>query len=156
MASSGTLWRRVAGLVLMLGLLAGCGEEGDYLKISGGGFLFNYRIAEATCEVVAEPLRAMPEGATLEAHFQNPAGGEDLVVKQKVFAAQRRLAVTSPPLKGIAAGKEYKVALALIDGDGKTLEMHEKSFKATIDQSVLPDKPLTVGPGYAKNPENKQ
>ncbi|MDJ0931896.1 hypothetical protein [Breoghania sp.] len=145
-------WILVLILALVGGALSGCGEDGDYIEVVGGGFLYNYRIAEATCEIVAKPLRAAPEEASLEARFQNPDGGEELVVRKKVFPAERRYAVVSPPLAGIKAGHEYKVSLLLLDADGKTLETHEKNFKAKIDRSALPEKPLTIGPGYVKNP----
>ena len=63
----------IAALALVS--LSACSEEsGDYVKVGGGGFIFNYRIAEATAGVVAEPQRTLPDGGKLEATFDNPAG----------------------------------------------------------------------------------
>ncbi|AXS41735.1 hypothetical protein [Breoghania sp. L-A4] len=147
---------RVAwGLVLAALVLAGC-DSGDtpYLKIAGGGFVFNYRIAEATCNVVAEPLRALPEGAVLEGEFENPQGGEALRVTRTPVAPQRRYMLTSPPLHGVQADRPYGVTLRLRDAAGTLLEEHVRAFTSTVDQSVLPKVPLTIGPGYTRNPES--
>lgn len=144
----------IAAALALLAVLAGACDDGagDYLKVTGGGFIFNYRIAEATCQVVAEPLRALPEGAVLEARFENPAGGEDLVAVQRPAASQRRFSLVSPPLHGVVAGQPYRVSLRLVDAAGETVETHARSFTSSVDQSVLPAAPLTVGPGYARNP----
>ena len=40
--------------------LVGCSDSGSnspYVEVRGGGFIFNYRIAEATAGVVVAPLR---------------------------------------------------------------------------------------------------
>ncbi len=55
-------------------LLAACGEDANapYLSFAGGGFIFNYRNAEAFYGFVAKPLRTLPEGGVIEAQFEVP------------------------------------------------------------------------------------
>ena len=47
---------------LTLGACDGGGEEGPYFAFAGGGFVFNYRYAEATYGFVARVLRKPPAG----------------------------------------------------------------------------------------------
>jgi hypothetical protein len=103
----------------VLGRVGGCSNDlGDDIKAGGGGFIFNYRIAEATAGVIAEPQRDIPDGAKIEASFENPAGGERIVVAKLVTQGRKRYSFDTPPLSGLK-----------------------------------PDKRLTIGPGYARNPE---
>jgi hypothetical protein len=140
----------------MLAALAACSDDsGPYLELQGGGFIFNYRIAEATMGLVAVPVRALPENATVEARFENPAGGPPIVLDEKALSTTAKFAFTTPPLTGIVADKDYKVTLRLLDADGKEVEKIEKNFRSQVDQAMLPEKPLTIGPGYTKNPDAK-
>ena len=75
------------------------------------------------------------------------------MLDEKVSPNQTKFAFTTPPLTGIVADKDYKVTLRLLDADGKELEKIEKNFRSQLDQALLPEKPLTIGPGYTKNPE---
>ena len=147
----------VRSLVVVVGalLVAACSSEesGPYLEIQGGGFMFNYRIAEATAGIVAYPLRTLPEGGTIEASFQNPAGGEPIRMSAPVEAGKKKYDFTTPPLQGVKANTGYTMTVRLLDASGKELETLKKPLVSDLDQSVLPSKPLTVGPGYAKNPE---
>ena len=142
-------------LVLGLSLVAACSSEetGPYLEIQGGGFVFNYRIAEATAGVVAYPKRTLPEGGRIEATFQNPAGGAPFVLAEPVVKDKKKYDFTTPPLTGVRAKTDYKVTIVLFDAGGKEIETIDKPLVSELDQSVLPEKPLTVGPGYARNPE---
>lgn len=145
--------RRTAAFLIVL-LLAACGEpEGDYVAVTGGGFIFNYRIAEAYYGLVAEPKRAVPAGTEFVAEFENPAGGEPLVVRRIPREGSRRISLNTPPLEGVVKDRDYRVVLSLMDPQtGAVIETHEKSFRSSLDQSVLPDAPLTVGPGYHRPP----
>jgi hypothetical protein len=144
-------------LVVVLGalLVAACSsqESGPYLEIQGGGFMFNYRIAEATAGIVAYPLRTLPEGGTIEASFQNPAGGAAIVMSEPVVADKKKYDFTTPPLQGVKANTDYTMTVRLLDAAGKELETLKKALVSDLDQNVLPSKPLTIGPGYTKNPE---
>lgn len=149
--------KRIAGLVIALAAiaLAACSsqEGGPYVEVRGGGFLFNYRIAEVTVGLVVTPLRTLPDGAKLEATMENPAGGAPIVFSVFVAAGAQKYDFTSPPLSGVKADTDYKVTLRLVAKDGKALQTIEKNFRSQLDQSTLPEKPLTIGPGYTKNPE---
>lgn len=133
--------------------LAGCGDEdAPYLEVKGG-FIFNYRIAEARYSLAVEPRRELPPGSRIVATFEDPAGGAAIVVTQPTRPGQRRVAIESPPLAGIRKDQPYAVRVSLVGADGAApIEVHEYAFRSNVAQSVLPDAPLTVGPGYARNP----
>jgi len=153
LAAALTLALALAGVLA----LAGCDDDsatGDapYLEITGGGFVFNYRVADAYYGFVARPLRRLPAGGRLEASFEDPAGGAAHVEQQPVGENVLRYSFRSPPLRGIKADRPYEVELRLIAADGSVLQTAHKSFTSQLDQDVNPEQPLTVGPGYQKNP----
>lgn len=148
--------RRLLPLAFAL-LLAGCGEDPNspYLSFAGGGFVFNYRNAEAFYGFVAKPLRTLPEGGVIEAQFEVPGSVEPATVTEKVVTGQVRYAFKSPNLTGIKAKRPYKAVMRLLDAGGKEIARYERNFQSDVDQSVLPDQPLVVGPGYQRNPDLK-
>jgi hypothetical protein len=140
--------------------LAACEETtGDYVEVTGGGFLFNYRIAEATYGLVATARRTVPPGTRFVAAFENPADtlpdGPPLPVELISREGQKRFAINSPPVKNVIADRAYAVTLTLFTPEGALIETHETTYRSKIGSEVLPEKPLTIGPGYAKNPELK-
>lgn len=141
-------------LTLALAVAAGCSDpDRPYVEIEGGGFIFNYRIAEVFYGVSVRPLRTLGPGTVLEAEFEDPAGGPALVVRETV--GQPRLAYTlhSPPVTGVVKARGYRVEVRVLEAaTGKLLSRLETELKSEIDQSIMPDAPLTVGPGYAPNP----
>ena len=147
-------WVSCVGGLALTALSACSGESGDYVKVGGGGFIFNYRIAEATAGVIAEPQRALPDGGKLEATFDNPAGGPPIVIAKAVTPDRKRYSFTTPPLAGVVADKPYHVVVRVFDSDGEALQTVDYQIKSDIDQTVLPKKPLTVGPAYDINPDN--
>jgi hypothetical protein len=135
-------------------LLSACDDNGGkYMEVVGGGFLFNYRIAVATAGLVVVPTRELPEGASVEVTFENPAGGAPIVMIQDASNRKVQLNFNTPPLFGIVADKKYVVRIRLVAADGSEIERIDKNFHSALDQSVLPPKPLTVGPGYIRNPD---
>jgi hypothetical protein len=38
-------------------------------------------------------------------------------------------------------------------GTGRELDRQERSFTPDVGQDVLPERPLTIGPGYTPNPD---
>ena len=48
----------------------------------------------------------------------------------------------------------YRLTLELSAG-GEVLQTLERDFSSNVSQAALPEKPLTVGPGYARNPESR-
>ena len=144
-----------AGTMFALAALAGCFDDSKspYLELRGGGFQFNYRIAEATATLVLGSLRTLPPDSVVEVNFENPAGGAPIVLRKPVGADDTSIDFSTPPLTGIVKDKPYQVTVRLLAKDGKELQRIEKPYKSNLDQSVLPEKPLVVGPGYAPNPD---
>jgi hypothetical protein len=144
-----------AGTMLAIATLAGCFDDRDspFIELRGGGFQFNYRIAEATASLVVGSLRTLPASSIVEVNFENPAGGPAIVLRKRVGAGDTSFDFNTPPLTGIVKDKPYQVTVRLLDQNGKELQRIEKPFKSNLDQSILPDKPLVVGPGYTPNPD---
>jgi hypothetical protein len=143
----------VSRMALLLALLlAACSGEDkrDYLVMGGGGFIFNYRLAEAHYGVVLQPDRDPPPGSVIEARFDNPAGGDPIVMTKPARPGPGRITFDTPPVKGVQKDKDYKVQVVLRDAEGKTLQTLEKSLRSELDQTVLPQGPMTVGPGYQR------
>jgi hypothetical protein len=53
----------------------------------------------------------------------------------------------------VKAGRAYKVTIRLEDAAGKVLQTIDRTMISDTDQSVMPDKPLVVGPFYDPNPD---
>lgn len=141
------------GLVQWLAPFGGNGERGEapYLAVEGGGFVFNYRIAEVTYGLVARVDRTIPAGTRIVTAFENPAGGAPLVTEQIARAGLAKLMLHSPPVAGVVAGRPYGVTVRLVDpADGAEIGRLETSFTSNVDQSLMPSAPLTVGPGYQR------
>ena len=145
---------RMLLVATVVALVAACSSEsGPYLEVGGGSFIFNYRLATAYAGMVVGPLRPLPENSTIEVTFENPAGGAPFVLTQKVAPETKRYTFTIEPLTGIKANVEYLATVRLLDAGGQELQRIEKKFRSEVDQTILPEKPLTIGPGYTPNPE---
>lgn len=151
--SSGSL---LAGALVVGLVLAGCQRpsEGVFLEVTGRIFVFNYRVATANYLLTFKKVAAIPAGSSIEAQFDNPRGGDRLVTRQAVFAADETIAVSSPHLSCVKKDHAYAVDVRLVDGQGKLLQEIATSVTSDVDQSaVLPSKPLVVGPVYTPNPD---
>lgn len=149
---------RVAAALALVGLLgvAACREteQGDVpFEIIGKLFVFNYRVATATYLVRLAPLQPMQEGETAVASFEDPAGGENIVVRQKIWPKLQKVTIESPPLRCVVKDRPYKVTIRIEAADGSVRQTIETTMTSSEDQSILPDKPLVVGPVYTPNPE---
>jgi len=140
----------IAGL-----LLAGCQREtnGKPVELAGKLFVFNYRVATAYYEITLRKSGVFTEGSVAEASFENPRGGPPLAVRQPVFATNDRIVLQSPMIHCVVKNKPYAVTIRLLGPDADVLQTIETTVTSDVDQSVLPAKPLVVGPGYAQNPE---
>ncbi|MGQ3292769.1 MAG: hypothetical protein ACT6U0_11225, partial [Shinella sp.] len=136
-------------------LLAACQRETgpDPLKLTGKMFVFNYRLAYATYLVTLEQTEPLPEGSVVKAEFENPAGGAPLTLERKIFPNLTRVVLESPDITCVKKDQPYKVTIAVIGPDGRSLQSLETQVTSSADQSILPAKALVVGPGYEKNPE---
>ena len=128
--------------------------ERPFLQILGGGFVFNYRVADVYYGFTAAVQRPLATGSIVEAAFEDPGGGDAHVVRQRIGGAEMtRLSLRSPPVRGVEAGKPYHVAIRILDREEKRLLWsHDMAFRSQISDTVVPDAPLTIGPGYARNP----
>jgi len=133
----------------------GCEEDPNspYLEFTGGGFIFNYRIGEAFYGFNVTPLRTIPAGTKIIAEFEDPAGGPPLIVSQLAKENQIQFSFRTPGIKQIKKERPYLVKVKLVDTQ-KDIVFAEYShqFTSSIDQASLPDKALTIGPGYHLNP----
>ncbi|MBC7282915.1 MAG: hypothetical protein H5U12_15940 [Hoeflea sp.] len=146
------------GLVLVLMAIGWVTREDPaekpYIGIAGGGFIFNYREADVYYGFVANVLKPLPSGSWMIAEFEDPAGGPPLTVETRLHARSVRYGVHSPSVRGVKAGQPYHVSIRVYDHTRtKLIWSGEKTFVAQIDDSVVPEKPLTIGPGYFPNPE---
>jgi hypothetical protein len=134
--------------------LAACEDGGGpAASFAGGGFVFNYRIGEAFYGVVISTKGKLPEGAIIRAQFENPAGGPAIVVQDDYHDGQRKYMLRTPALKGIKKNVPYRVVVEIIDKSGvPVIERLEKTIKSDIDQSMIPQEPMLIGPGYTLNP----
>ncbi len=131
---------------------SGSSEDKPYLTFAGGGFVFNYRLATADYGFVARVTRTIPAGSIIEAQFENPAGGDSIVLRQSTKADRSSYVFRTPPLQGVRAGRDYQVVLRLLDPEHEEFASYRKSFRSSVDQNVLPATPPVVGPGYQRAP----
>lgn len=125
----------------------------SHLAISGGGFIYNYRIGEIRYGITAFVQTPTPNGTRLIASFENPAGGDPIVVRREIVPYARSYSFETPALTGVEKDRPYKVTLTVKEKWSDTvIETHEKTLATSVAPSVVPDRPLTVGPGYHRNP----
>jgi hypothetical protein len=141
----------ISALSLAASLLIACEDNSKtpYLEFAGGGFIFNYRNADAFYGFVVRPKKPLPEGSALEARFEMPGGAPDYIITAKAEPGQLQYSFKTGTLRGIVKGHEYKAAIRIVDGaTGAEIARYEKTFHTDVDQASLPDKPLVVGPAY--------
>ena len=145
----------VLALLGMLGVSAcrDSGGEGEYFALGGKIFVFNYRIATATYLVNLVPLQPVEDGQTAVASFEDPAGGEAIVVRKKIWPNMAKVVIESPPLRCVVKDRPYKVSIRIEAPDGAVRQTIETEMASTEDQTILPDRPLVVGSLYTPNPE---
>ena len=144
-----------AALFAALLLAGGCREQkpGEYAAITGKVFIFNYRIAEATYVVTLAKAQPFADGSMAVASFENPAGGAPLVVRQKIWPNAAKIVLESPALTCVRKDRPYAIVVTLLDPAGTELQRIDTTLASSLDQDVLPDQPLVVGPVYTPNPE---
>ncbi|MFZ1680989.1 MAG: hypothetical protein WAT70_08200 [Rhizobiaceae bacterium] len=146
--------RAVSVILLVAALLAGCRDAGQGpWELSGRVFIFNYRVATATYVVTLRPLDPSRRGARAIAEFEDPAGGPAIIVEAVLWPGAEKLALESPPVFCIRKDRPYAVVIRIMAEDGAELQRLSTDVVSTLDQDVLPDRPLVVGPVYTPNPE---
>ncbi|MEX0407224.1 hypothetical protein ABGN05_16275 [Aquibium sp. LZ166] len=157
-----TLPRLVGASVALLAVLLAAGwltredpETKPYLKVMGSGFMFNYRVADVYYGFTAVVQRPLPTGSIIEAAFEDPAGGAEHVVRTRVGTDTNRYSLRSPPVRGVEKDRPYTVAIRVLDREERQVLWRDQlSVRSQISDKVVPDRPLTVGPGYAPNPNS--
>jgi hypothetical protein len=147
--------RPLLALAVVAVTLTGCQREteGKLVELSGRIFVFNYRVATANYLVTLRKLSLLPEGSTAMAEFENPQGGEALITREKIFAVDDKIVLQSPHLHCVRKDHAYAVSIRILDQSGDVLQEIDTSIISDVDQSVLPTRPLVIGPGYEANPE---
>ncbi|QFY59649.1 hypothetical protein FZ934_03895 [Rhizobium grahamii] len=144
----------IAALATAIVVLAGCQRQTDNLVEFGGHvFVFNYRVAVATYLVTLNKKAPIPDGSVAIAEFENPSGGDPLVTNEKIYPFWDKITIQSPAVHCVKKDRPYVVNVRLVDAGGKTLQSLQTKVISSVDQSVMPGKPLVVGPFYNKNPE---
>ncbi|MCD2181191.1 hypothetical protein [Rhizobium sp. GN54] len=135
--------------------LAGCQRESgaDPLQLTGKMFVFNYRLAYATYVITLNRTEPLPDGATVTAEFENPAGGTPLVTTRRLSPKLEKVVLESPEIACVKKARPYRVAIRVNGPDGAQLQALETTVVSDLDQSVLPAQALVVGPAYDKNPQ---
>lgn len=148
-------FKALAVAMLAAAALAGCrdSDEAEHFALDGKLVVFNYRVATARFLVNLKHLRMPGEGEVAVATFENPAGGEPLEVREKIWPAASKTTLTTPPLRCIVKDRPYTVAIRIEDSSGKSIQTIDTTVTSSEDQTLLPDKPLVVGPLYTPNPE---
>ena len=148
---------RLKSLLILPLLLASAAcqrETGpDPLQLTGKMFIFNYRLAYATYMVTLTKTEPVPEGSTITAEFENPAGGAPILLTRKLFPKLDKVVLESPDVTCVRRAKPYRVAIRVEGPDGALLQSLETSVISNLDQDIMPAKALVVGPAYDKNPE---
>jgi hypothetical protein len=149
--------KKLGILVATLLLVAGCRQAppDTYLELTGRIFIFNYRVATATYVITFSKTRLIPDGATMLTTFDDPAGGAKIEVRQKVWPKMEKIAIESPPVFCIVKDRPYAFQVSLFGPDGTRLQEITGTVISNLDQTILPDRPLVVGPVYTPNPELK-
>jgi hypothetical protein len=138
-----------------LAFLSACQREdvNEPLKLSGKVFIFNYRVAQATYVITLARNGPLPEESFAVTQFENPAGGAPIKTRTKIFPFWQKVALESPPVHCIVKGRPYAIAIRVVDKDGNLLQQIDTTLTSTLDQTIMPSKPLVVGPIYTPNPE---
>lgn len=141
--------------LLAAAALAGCQRETgpDPLKLTGKMFVFNYRLAYATYMITLDKAEPVPDGSIVVASFENPAGGEPLTLTRTLFPKLDKIVLESPDVTCVRKERPYAVTIEVKGPDGAMLQKLETTVTSDVDQDVLPERPLVVGPAYDKNPE---
>ena len=85
--------------------------------------------------------------------FENPRGGEALTVSGRLFPKNSKTVLQSPPVECVRRDRPYTVTIRLRAPDGHVMQTLETKVTSDTGQSLLPAKPLVVGPLYTPNPD---
>lgn len=157
---------RIAITILAIGLVAGIGmviiaeqraRLSPSIEIAGGGFVYNYRLGEFRYSLTVHLTRPRPIGTVLEAEFENPAGGDSILVSRQLQSRLDRYGLESPALSGVQQEVPYQAWIRLKDREsGQIMETLTMTFRTNLKPGSLGKGPLTIGPGYHPAPPVEQ
>jgi hypothetical protein len=142
--------------VIAASIAGGCrdeGRSGNLFEISGKLFVFNYRVATATYLVTLKPVAPLEEGLKAVALFENPAGGAPITLEHRIWPKLDKTVLESEPLRCVLKEHPYAVEIRIEDAAGEVRQVIRTTMTSNLDQDVLPDAPLVVGPVYTPNPD---
>jgi len=144
-----------AGLLAALFALSACQRETgpDPLQLTGKIFVFNYRLAYATYMITLTKTEPVPDGSTVVATFENPAGGPPLTLDRKLFEKLDKVVLESPDVTCVKKQTPYAVTIEVKGPDGAILQTLKTTVISNLDQDIMPAQALVVGPAYDKNPD---
>ncbi|MBB4007484.1 hypothetical protein [Allorhizobium taibaishanense] len=142
-------------LLAALAIPAGCqrSEKNEPLKVSGKVFIFNYRLASATYVLTLARNGPLPDESFAETRYEDPRGGPPLVTRTKIFPFWEKIALESPPVHCVVKNRPYVISIRIVDAKDRSIQTIETSLTSTLDQTILPARPLVVGPIYTPNPD---
>jgi hypothetical protein len=124
-----------------------------HVRIAGGGFLVYYRLGEIRAGITVLVQKATTSQSRIVATFEDPAGGADIVLERRIRHGLTRYGLETPAVHGVVKDQPYRVRVDLYDYGGTTpLETHETTIRSGVDPARVPDRPLTIGPGYNRAP----
>lgn len=136
---------RTVALVFAVALLASCGitpptpAESEYFRSLGGGFNFDRDTKMASYGITIVSKGKVASGNVIEARFENPAGGEDLIQTRVVAEGESQFVFTSPPVEGLKAYSNYGIEFVLYEtsAQDKVLGTHKQQLQNIINQADL-------------------
>src|ERR1700712_2155860 len=100
------------GIALTLIALTACQRKSDDgpTELNGRHFVFNYRVSTAVYLVNLAKKGTIPDGSFAIAEFENPLGGDPIVVKEKIFPFWDKITLESPDIHCVHKDRPYAVS----------------------------------------------
>lgn len=130
----------VAFLFSACSILPPGNTESDYFKTESGGFVLNREAKTIRFQLTISSRKPIKAGSYIEAHFENPMGGDALVSTHTVEPNEHSFVLTSLPVSGLSRPKSYMAQVYLYQDSGKSelLSTHVQRIQNLhIDNKVL-------------------
>ena len=114
--------------------------------------LFHVNMAAGTVLVMVQ-VGALGAGLPAVASFETPAGGDPVAVRQQLWPHLAKPVLESDPVQCVLKGRTYSVEIRIEDESGAVRQVLKTEMESSLDQEILPDRPLVVGPVYMPNPD---
>lgn len=133
---------------------AGCSDDGRgaVFELDSRVFVFNYRVATATYLVNIAPDKPTTEPRVVVTSFEDPAGGDAIVVRKEIQPGYVMTTIYSPPVRCIRKDRPYRISIRVETAQGAILQQLDTTLVSSQDQTDLPEQALVDGPLYRPNP----